>query len=450
MATKLMKTFALTQRGFKSIDLANATIKELFGIEADGKLSPQRAYHKQGWFRRCVQIRVQALVGMPWEIKQNDDVVWSSTDDKVPEGLEALESLPSMLALTEASLAMHNQAFMLKLRKTGRFKGLQWWDPTTVRIVKDAAVGISQFKREVNGDQKPYDPEDVLYVRQRDIYTEIGTAGSDGQSALIHADVLHSLSTFQDKYLDRGLTKATILTVEEDVDPKELKRLESWWNRWFSGVDNAGQQKVINNAVTPVVIGEGLKDLSDVDLTEDQERQLATAFGVPHSLVMSDASNFATKKADQIDFYLFTVIPQSIVIVRAFNRQLLNALGLHLVFHPQKLELFQQYELEKAKAITSIVGEPVLTVDEGRELLGKEPFKRSQVGMEEGLEEDELSEEKRLDIRRWRAKIKNTGNRLIKFNPDSLSESESITITQRLIAGKSIEEAFKLPLVDFQ
>jgi hypothetical protein len=52
---------------------------------------------------------------------------------------------------------------------------------------------------------------------------------------------------------------------------------------------------------------------------------------------------------------------------------------LRFEFQPQKLEVFQASELQKAQAVAEVVGKPVLLVDEGRELLGYEPLPEDKV-----------------------------------------------------------------------
>jgi len=75
----------------------------------------------------------------------------------------------------------------------------------------------------------------------------------------------------------------------------------------------------------------------------------------------------------------------------------------------------------------------VLSVNEGRELLGYEPIQGQDVVAEQPQEvrsADTVSDTKNLDIQRWRTKINRKG-RDVKFTPDALSRYEESVIKER-------------------
>src|SRR5690606_19976468 len=129
----------------------------------------------------------------------------------------------------------------------------------------------------------------------------------------------------------------------------------------------------------PHVIGEGVKELSNADLTLEQRQAIASAFGVPWVLVMDDAANYATAVVHERGFLLRTVIPQAQVIEDALNA-FLGLYGLALRFEPERAETMQQYELEKAAQVVAVCGGPVLTRNEGRQMLGREPLDEFEAG----------------------------------------------------------------------
>ena len=330
-------------------------------------------YREQGFLRRCVDVRASALSDIPWSIhpEGGDDPIWTD-DEEVPKGLSQIADLRHVLFEIESSLALLGQAYRLKEVRQGEEMGLrllpaQQMQPDTRRFSR----GPVAYKRHVNGSTETFQPDDVVAVHYPDAFTDRPPTGP-GRAAKLDADVLHALSTFLESYMDRGLIKATILTVEGGAPEQERNRLEQWWNRWFAGANKGGQQKVINSAVEPKTIGDGLGEISDTDLVQQARQAISTALGVPHSVVMSDAANFATANADRLNFYQQTVIPDSRLIESALNDQYFRERGLRFEFHPDQVEALQAYELEKAEAVQKVVGRPVLTVNEGRELLGYE------------------------------------------------------------------------------
>lgn len=336
-------------------------------------------YRDQGFLRRCVDVRASALSDIPWSLYQEggDEPVWTD-DTEVPDDLAAIADLRHVLHEMEASLTLMGQAYRLKEIRQGEEMGLRLLPAQQMeRKTKRYSRGPVEYERRVNGQVEKFQPEDVVEVHYPDAFTDQPPPGP-GRAAKLDADVLHGLSTFLESYMDRGLIKATILTVEGGAPEQERNRLEKWWNRWFSGASNGGRQKVINSAVEPKTVGEGLGEVSDTDIVQQARQAISTALGVPHSIVMSDAANFATANADRLNFYQQTVIPDARLIESALNDQYFRERGLRFEFHPDRVEALQAYELEKAEAVSKVVGGPVLTRDEGRELLGYEPLDEGQ------------------------------------------------------------------------
>jgi len=147
-------------------------------------------------------------------------------------------------------------------------------------------------------------------------------------------------------------------------------------------------------------------------------------------------------------FMANTVVPQARLVAHALNSQLLMPLGYHLEFEPHKTEVMQQSELEKAQAIAIAVGAPVLSVNEGRELLGYEPVPGQDFIAEQPQAVRSADDTKALDIQRWKTKIANKG-REAKFSPDSLTDYEADIIRERLATGMDLEEVFRPPFVGF-
>lgn len=337
-------------------------------------------YRQEGFVRRCVELRASALSDIPWSIynEGGDEPVWSN-EMEVPDELSMIGDLRHVLHEIEASLALLGRAYRLKEVRNGEEMGLrilpaQQMEPEQGQYTRD----VQTWRRSVNGEVEMHDPEDVVAIHAPDAFTDFPTQSGSGFAARPDGRVLFALSEFLRGHLNRGLIRATLLTVEGRANEEERNRLETWWQRYFAGSGNAGRQKVVNAAVEPKQIGGGLDDLSNTDLVEQARQAISTAFGVPHSVVMSDAANYATAKADRLNLYQQTVIPDANLIEDALNGQYFRERGLRFKFHPSRVEALQSYELEKAKQVRQAVGRPVLTVDEGRELLGYEPLEEEQ------------------------------------------------------------------------
>lgn len=166
------------------------------------------------------------------------------------------------------------------------------------------------------------------------------------------------------------------MTVDGNPSRADLERLEIWWRRLVTGVRRAWESVAIRSSVRPVVIGEGLEALANQQLTAQLRQDVGAALGVPETLLTANAANYATSLADRLNFYDMTIVPQTLLIAETLNTQWFAGLGMQFAFVPQQLELYQAAEVQKAQQIATLVGAPVLTVNEGRALLGYAPLER--------------------------------------------------------------------------
>lgn len=449
----------------RAIKAETVDITQFFG-QGNRKLTKRAAYNKQAWLRRCVHFRSSQLANIPWQIRRGESVVWDSAEEQKPDELRTLHDLRRFLYLSEASLALEHKAYMLKLKKLGVFTGLQWWNPLTVtptyhqgqdRTGIPNVKGMKGFEKNSNNIAKPYKKQDVLHIFAPDPYCEIGPSdASDAESARVHADVLNNAARFADRYLDRGMVRATVVTVPKGTSEREKGRLKTFFTRFFGGAKNAGEFGVFNaDAINAQTIGEGLKDLADVHLTEDQAKAISAGMNIPYSLIAPDAANFATKQGDQEDFYYGTVIPQARLIQSAFNTQLFEALGFWFVFQPERLPFFQNKQVDQAKTIILLTGgKPILTQQEGREMIGKtgplpKELQQAPPPQFEPSEDEEepLTEEAIQEIKNWKRKATRKGNK--PFEAQHIPLKIASTIKLRLDLGEPVDEAFRPPFGSF-
>ncbi len=480
--------------------IKNTSLNTILGWFSEDKktnVSIQTLFHQQGWFHRCVDLRAKSIQSMPWSITAtgSDTVVWDSDAPELPEQLKVLDNLPGLLYLWEASLVTVGSAYTIKENEGRGISNLFYLSPTKVEPIKTPSRGVVGYKRNVNSGQETYDVEDMIAIHSLDPFIENGPGVSGATAGKKNVQVLRALDGFLANFLDKGAIKATILTVDggENIHPDQVQNLRTKWNKMLGGWFNGGENEVFNSKVKPEVIGEGLSDLSDSDLTSEQREAVCAALGIPFSLVMSNAANFATAELDHVNYYMFTVVPQAKFLQRQLNRQLFSEMGYRFTFHPEQLEVMQRYELDKAQKVVQITGGPVLTMDEGRELLGYEPLGSREIVVDAREEDtqprqlaaatEESADEsaadvkgllqsiqeqlealkvqpvaveakwqsdtgKEQDITAWRRKI-SRNDRGVKFSPDHLSEYEAAIIRQRIDDGEELDAVFAPPFVGF-
>ena len=359
----------------KAMPLASVrSWRELLGTEDDATaLSVHGAYSAVPFVYRGVDVRAKAVQKMPLMLTRRGGKADLSTQS-VHAPLMAL--IRSLLYLTEAGLCVYGASYLIKeVNQFGKNLTPRWLLPTTVTPWYDqTTLTLTHFDRIAAGRQYRVPVDQMITVWLPTIGSEIGAGVAPVAVALRAAGVLHNVDSYLEHYFAGGAVKATLLQVEGNPPEPERKKLEAWWKRVASGVKAVRHASAVSAKVNPIVIGDSLKDTVNKELTAQEREDIATALGVPHSLMMSNAATFATAQQDWFNFYDQTVIAQADLIVRAFNEQWLTDLGLQLILAPEQLEAFQYAETQKASAIQQLVGKPILTVNEGRELLGYDPL----------------------------------------------------------------------------
>lgn len=391
-------------------DFANLQLGNLPATQTDIQAAVAFLY-------RCVDVRAASLSALPWAIYRGETEVVTDDVDAMPAGFEHLADLNTLLYRTEVALVTGAQAYWLKVRNRVRILDLRWLEPATMEPIW-TPQGIGAFKREVNGAITQLPAGDVIYIWLKGT-AETTPRPAPAFAAMSAANVLYSMDAFSKAFFDRGAIKGTILQVEGNPPPAEKERVKAWWKRLFGGgIGTAFETEVVSGQLTPIVIGDGVGDLGNSPLTVEKREDIATALGVPHSLVLSNASNYATSEADRLNFYDMTILPQARLIQRQVNEQLFEPLGLRFEFRPEMLPVYQKDENERAASFAAYVGAGVkpsivaqilgIDLPEGITFddLDPEPQPMELVAEAQDAQGAQEREEEEARFKRWAAKRK--------------------------------------------
>src|SRR5690606_2144596 len=163
-----------------------------------------------------------------------------------------------------------------------------------------------------------------------------------------------------------------LVTLPPGLSETETRRLETWAQRTMSGLKKAFHVLGVSAEVKVNSLGQQvpLGDLALPALTDKKREDIATVFGVPHSILFSNAATYATARQDDLHFYDKTIIPEARRIERALNRQVFIPLGWRLSFRPELLEVYQALEAEKADKLALLYDRGIYSREEVRAELG--------------------------------------------------------------------------------
>ena len=320
-------------------------------------------YSLVGIVNRCVTIRGAALSSMPWSIDDmSGNEIITSKDRRIEEEWKWLGDFTRNLFLLESSMVILSRSFLYEEPVTFKRNPLdpptrlRWLSPLATHANWDKEIGIRDFTRVLGpGDERILPYEAVAYCWYPNPMGETDLAPSPVQAALQSANVIASLDRFAKQFFDRGAIKATILQVEGSTPPKERQKLKEWWERITTGIQNAWRTEVASSAVNPVVVGEGLAEIANTQITKDKASDVATNMGVPASLLFANAANYATASVDERNFYTYTITPDARLIEEEMNEKFFKPRGFLLTFHPEQLECFQESSVKRAQVVKILV-----------------------------------------------------------------------------------------------
>ena len=451
----IFKAETLQQGGTVKATMSAYDWKNAWGGETSGALTEHSAYQEVSWVRRCVELRANALSSIPVKVYKGDtETEWEFAND-----------MPLLLWLTEAALQIYGAAYWGRKRNVfGIDRGYRWLLPPTMKPVITASEGLTGFERRLSGEPIPVALEDVVYFWSPSMAKEVGPGDGWVRTILTEAGIVYNMDDYASGFFERGAISATILTVDGAPMRAEMDRLEAWWKRVLSGVKQAWETVAVSAAVKPQVIGYNTRDLAMPELAKLVREQIATAAGVPQTM-LEDAANYATAGEHHQAFYSETVVPEARIIEAALNKQVFEPQGLKVVLDWQSLDIFQEDEAERSEALARMTqaGIPLdlamemlgmdlpgqMTYDDLRARLEEERAERTPPQLEAGDDAERpptraVSE----DLDRWRRKSLSSlkaGNVAdVPFVSDVIPDATAAVLHERLAYAMTAKEVRKI------
>ena len=467
-----MKQYLYDGTGIKQVTLTSSEgWTNLTGGSTADETDIKERYIRVPFLNRAVNLRANALSSLPFAIVRDDSGVEIDSSEDYSNALGFLPNPQRLLYLVESSLFLMGRSYLFRSYNRVKTLDLRYVLATSISPEFDADKGLVGFKRQLANRTLELEPEDLVYFWQLDPYVEIGPANSSpAMAALSAADVLFNVDQFASSFFERGAIKVTLLTTKGPVPEQERNRLKSWWSRLFRGSDSAWNSEIVQaDAIEPVVLGEGVGELSDSELVKEKREDIATAAGIPMTLLWStEASGLGgggVVESDERKFYEQTVVPQARFVEGVLNEQVFRPMGLRWAFRPETLDVFQEDEGKRAQSLTQYVSAgfrlsvaaQILGVElpEGMDYEDLDRMKeedkeqaierqREQFGnmpQQQGNPQGYGQQAMRADLDRWERKALNKG-------VDCSFESQYIpeTVAERireLLAGAATEEEVK-------
>lgn len=358
----------------KSIPLQNLPPEAFHVVVGDAAISDDSIiarYETIPWLYRGVEARCNALSSVPFALHKGDE----EGDEVDVKTLPFKLNLPELLNALYRDYILYAQWYLWKGTNPAQYvKELRRFIPTSITPKYDEMAGIKHFKRKLKEESIEIPVEDMIWLMRPSSRHEMGAGVSDAKVALAAAGVIGNLDNYAAAYFKNGALNPTLISTSGQVQEVDRANFKSWVKRIFGrGSKNAFAVEVVQGDFKTHQLGYSIKELMPKELNDTKREDIATALGVPQTLLFSNAANYATALQDDIHFYDKTIRPDGTRFEQVLNDMLFNPMGLHLVFHWELMEIYQQQKAAQAQSLVAFVAADVLDVDEVREELGYKP-----------------------------------------------------------------------------
>lgn len=304
------------------------------------------------WLQKGVTMLSGEIAQLPYYIED------STTDEEIDKDTAwgGVRNHKSLISKTAGSLC-GGSAYWIADTVSGGIVDLQYVNPTTMTPNFDNGE-LVDFTRTWKNGSKHYSIEEVIYFWLPDDTVEVGPAQIHPlANALLPAGIIAAQDDSLRQYGERGFIPPTILAAKGMTNKTDVEKTERWWNAFLRGWTKTVAKIINAETMTPQVIGAGMDELrgSYIEITRQQIENIATAFGIPMSLFMSNAATWATALSDKKTWYTsseFVRVYQT--IEDTLSDQLFSRFGWKMEYQLEQLEAFQTEETDKTSAVQTL------------------------------------------------------------------------------------------------
>jgi HK97 family phage portal protein len=321
--------------------------------DADRLIDTSGAYSKVPLVFRAVNIRCKSLTAIPFHLhKGNSEDVTEWDDIFTTPFKDLLWHIEASKLLAGFCLCIINDNVV----ESRRF-GLQWLNPTSITIdVKQEKDEnglpntVRTFKQHINTvEYGPWTDDQVVFFRDFNPADDMGKGLAAAQVALGSAQLRHYVRRFASYFFEGGTMPVTVLGVEGNPSPDEMKRTEDFFKRASRMLRNAFNVIALRGAIKPFNVNPPLDTLDMPGLNELTVKDVAFAFELPETM-LTDAANFATAVENMQSYYTDTIIPRADIICEDLNKQFLDDVGYTIEADPEEMSIFQEDEAKRSQS----------------------------------------------------------------------------------------------------
>lgn len=311
------------------------------------------AYEVVPMLYRAVNLRCDAISTVPYTLKRNGDAVdWPWR-----------QSVSELVKATERSLLLTGGAYWYKVIKGRTMIGFVVLNPTTMTVnfeptratLEDPYSGALFTQTQLGKVYGPWTINDIVYFREPSYRDDILPGLAPAAVALQSSQLGHYLERFTSAFFEGGAQPVMVMNLPEAMDDAEFARFRGEFATRIGGVANAFRSLFVRSP--ELKVQKVTPDINTMMLPELQERvitSIAMTLGVPRTMLEASAANYATADSDRQSFWRETIVPRLGMLEQVMNNQLLGPIGYEIVFNPEKLDVMQADEADRADSLLKL------------------------------------------------------------------------------------------------
>lgn len=275
--------------------------------------------------------------------------------------------------MTEAHLNLTGNAYwLLSLNSFGRPVKVRFLfsNKTTPRF--DKGKGERYYEYDVAGTLRKFSKEEIVHFRFPNPLSDLRGMGPV-EAGRKKINLIEYMEEYQLALLGSRAIPPGYLKLEEEILPKEAKKLRASWKKQYGGIEKAGEIAVLGRGsefVKLIMSPEDLQFLASVEFTEDQ---LGAMFGLsPYKLGRVKDVNRANAYELEKTYQKQTITPRLVMRDISLTEECLQKYDKKLFAkHPVVVPQDEEFELKKDQTLFSTAA---ITPNQIAKKWGYEPF----------------------------------------------------------------------------
>ena len=213
-----------------------------------------------------------------------------------------------------------------------------------------------------------YRPDEIIHIKDNSTKS-IYRGSSRLRPALRTMKLMKNMRDFQDNFFTNGAVPGLVIRSPDTLSSRIKDRMKEDWKQTYRPQSGGRNPLILDGGMTvDPLTTVNFKDLDFMSSIDSNEKVILKALGVPPVLI--DSGNNANLRPNHRLYYLETIIP----IVKKINSAFQAFFGFEIIEDVAGIPALQPELRDEAAYYTSLVNGGIITANEAREGIGKDPL----------------------------------------------------------------------------